>query len=86
VVVTRSNKRANLFNREVRNRILFRDHDIAAGDLMMVVKNNYFWLPQESQAGFIANGDTIEILRVKKQESLYGFSFADAQVRLTDYP
>lgn len=86
VVVTRSNKRANLFNREVRSRILFRDLEVQTGDLMMVVKNNYFWLPAESQAGFIANGDTIEILRVHKIKELYGFRFADVQVRLTDYP
>lgn len=86
VVVTRSNKRANLFNREVRNRILFRDLEVQAGDLMMVVKNNYFWLPAESQAGFIANGDTIEILRVYKIKELYGFRFAEVQIRLTDYP
>ncbi len=86
VVVTHSNKRANLFNREVRNRILFRDLEVQAGDLMMVVKNNYFWIPPESQAGFIANGDTIEILRVNKIQELYGFWFADVQIRLVDYP
>lgn len=86
VIVTRSNKRANLFNREVRNRILFREQDIAASDLMMVVKNNYFWLPQESQTGFIANGDIIEVLSVKKTEEMYGFHFAQVYARLVDYP
>lgn len=86
VVVTRSNKRANLFNREVRSRILFRDLEVQAGDLMMVVKNNYFWLPPESPVGFIANGDTIEILRVLKIKELYGFRFAEVQIRLVDYP
>jgi exodeoxyribonuclease V len=86
VVITRSNKRANLFNQEIRNRVLFRDHELTAGDLLMVVKNNYFWLSAESQAGFIANGDIIEVLRVKKTEELYGFRFADVQIRMTDYP
>lgn len=86
VVVTRSNKRANLFNKQIRNRILFRDPEVAAGDIMMVVKNNYFWLPPESQAGFIANGDTIEILRVRKTEDLYGFRFTNVHARLVDYP
>lgn len=86
VIITRSNKRANLFNREIRNRILFRDHEINAGDLLMVVRNNYFWLPPESGASFIANGDMIEVLRVRKTEELYGFRFADVLVRLIDYP
>lgn len=86
VIITRSNKRANLFNREIRNRILFRDHAINAGDLLMVVKNNYFWLSSESQAGFIANGDMIEVLRVRKLEELYGCRFADVLIRLVDYP
>ncbi len=86
VVITRSNKRANIFNNEIRNRILYREDQIAAGDLMMVVKNNYFWLDDESKAGFIANGDIIEILRIEKREELYGFRFADVTIRLTDYP
>jgi exodeoxyribonuclease V len=86
VVITRTNKRANLFNRAIRSRILYRDHDVGAGDLMMVVKNNYFWLSPESEAGFIANGDSLEILRVKRTEEMYGFLFADANIRLMDYP
>ena len=86
IIITRSNKRANIFNQEVRNRILYRDSEIAAGDLMMVVKNNYYWLDEGSKAGFIANGDIIEILRVEKKEELYGFRFADVTIRMTDYP
>jgi len=86
VVITRTNKRANLFNRAIRSRILYRDHEAGAGDLMMVVKNNYFWLAPESEAGFIANGDSLEILRVKRTEEMYGFLFADANIRLMDYP
>jgi len=86
VIICRSNKRANIFNQEIRNRILFRDSEISAGDMMMVVKNNYFWLPKDSFAGFIANGDIIEILRINGYEELYGFRYADVIVRLLDYP
>jgi len=86
VIITRSNKRANLYNREIRGRILGREYELEGGDLMMVVKNNYFWLPEGSSAGFIANGDLIEILRVRNTSERYGFRFADALIRLVDYP
>ncbi len=86
IVLCRSNKRANLFNQHIRSRILFKEEEIDAGDLMMVVKNNYHWLDAKSKAGFIANGDIVEILRVRKTEELYGFKFASAEVRLIDYP
>jgi len=86
VVVCRSNKRANIFNREIRKRILFLEEDINTGDYMMVVKNNYFWLPEGSSAGFVANGDIIELLRIRKIEEIYGFRFADVTIRFIDYP
>lgn len=86
VVVCRSNKRANIFNREIRKRILFLDDEINTGDYMMAVKNNYFWLPEGSPAGFIANGDIIELLRIRKIEEIYGFRFADVTIRFIDYP
>ena len=86
VVVTRSNKRANIFNREIRNRILFREHEIATGDLLMVVKNNYFWVSKDSKPGFIANGDIIEIIKILGYEELYGYRFAEVVVNMTDYP
>jgi len=86
VMITRSNKRANIFNREIRNRILFREGTIQSGDLLMVVKNNYHWLEEESKAGFIANGDIVEILRTNGYKSLYGFEFAEVSVRMMDYP
>ena len=57
VVIVRSNKRANLYNQSIRNRILFQEEELSAGDYLMVVKNNYFWVKAESEAGFIANGD-----------------------------
>lgn len=86
VVITRSNKRANLFNQAIRERILFHENDLAAGDHLLVVRNNYFWLPDESKAGFIANGDIVEVQSLRKTEELYGFRFADATVRMVDYP
>jgi exodeoxyribonuclease V len=86
VVVCRSNKRANLFNREIRNRILFRENEISAGDHLMVVKNNYFWLDPESGPGFIANGDIIQLQNIRNIEDQYGFRFADATISMIDYP
>jgi len=86
VVITRSNKRANLFNQAIRERILFHENELAAGDHLMVVRNNYFWLPDESKAGFIANGDIVEVQSLRRTEELYGFRFAEATVRMVDYP
>ncbi|MDR0438380.1 MAG: ATP-binding domain-containing protein, partial [Bacteroidales bacterium] len=85
-IITRSNKRANLFNQEVRNRLLFREETLSGGDLMMTLKNNYFWLPKTSDIGFIANGDMLEIQRIQGFEEMYGFQFANVSLRLTDYP
>lgn len=84
-IIVRSNKRANLYNKNIRERILFLENDIAVGDYMMVVKNNYFWLRPNSEAGFIANGDTIEILELFAIKELYGFRFAEVKVRMVDY-
>ena len=86
VVICRSNKRANLFNQGIRNSVLFREEEVNAGDFLMVVKNNYFWLDEESTIGFIANGDIVEVLSVRNVQELYGFRFADATVRFVDYP
>ncbi len=86
VVVTRSNKRANLFNQGIRSSILYREEEVNAGDYLMVVKNNYFWLDEDSSIGFIANGDIVEVLSVRNVQELYGFRFADATLRFVDYP
>ena len=86
VLICRTNKRANIFNNEIRNRILFRDDQLCTGDYLMVVKNNYFWSDEESGIGFIANGDIAEILRLRNFEELYGFRFATATLRFIDYP
>ncbi len=86
VIICRSNKRANMFNQEIRKRILFQDNEIAAGDYLMIVRNNYYWLPKDSEAGFFANGDLVEITRIRKYEELYDCRFADVSLRLVDYP
>jgi len=85
VTITRSNKRACIFNQEIRNRVLGKDGRLAAGDYIMAVKNNYYWVNDSSEAGFIANGEIMEILSIHKYEDLYGFHFADITVRLCDY-
>ena len=86
IIVCRSNKRANLFNKQVRERILQREQLLEAGDRVMIVKNDYFWMDDNSNSSFIANGDIAEVLRIVKTEELYGFHFAEAEIRLTDYP
>lgn len=86
VVVLRSNKRANVYNQQIRNRILWYEDEITSGDHLMVVKNNYFALPKESKAGFIANGDQIVVKRILRIQERHGFRFAKAEVNLVDYP
>lgn len=88
MVLCRSNKRANKYNEGIRRTILYRDEEISKGDLLMVVKNNYFWLGDEEKetTPFIANGDIAEITRIGKYRELYGFRFADVDLRLVDYP
>ena len=85
IVICRSNKRANLFNQQIRHRIRFTENEINAGDYMMVVKNNYMWLKEESKAGFIANGEIIELQKITKVYERYGFKFADVRMRMVDH-
>lgn len=86
VLIVRSNKRANLYNKNIRERILFLENELAVGDYMMVVRNNYFWLKPQSEAGFIANGDILEVLEILAFRNLYGFRFAEVVVKMVDYP
>ena len=86
VFIVRSNKRANLYNQNIRSRVLFQEQELAPGDRLMVVKNNYFWVSAESEAGFIANGDIIEILEIFRFVDLYGFKFAEVRAQMADYP
>jgi exodeoxyribonuclease-5 len=84
--IVRSNKRANQYNQQIRSKIRGQENEISTGDFVMVVKNNYFWLQDSSDAGFIANGDICEILAIKNTKELYGFRFAEVTVRMIDYP
>ena len=84
-VVTRSNKRANLYNKGIRGSILYRENEIEKGDLLMVVKNNYFWNDEDLKLDFIANGDIAEVVQIYKYEELYGFRFANVCLRFFDY-
>jgi exodeoxyribonuclease-5 len=86
MVICRSNKRANIFNQQIRARIRWQENELSSGDYLMVVKNNYFWLPEESKAGFIANGDIVKLTRVGNIQEMHGFRFADVRMRLIDYP
>ncbi|MDD4148819.1 MAG: AAA family ATPase [Bacteroidales bacterium] len=85
-VICRSNKYANKYNAGIRNRIMWKEEDISHGDLLMVVKNNYSWLPEKAEIDFIANGDIIEVIRIVKRYELYGHNYIDLTVSFTDYP
>ncbi|EKT4534310.1 AAA family ATPase [Flavobacterium psychrophilum] len=84
--IVRSNKRANQYNQQIRTKILDKESELSTGDFLMVVKNNYFWLKDSDQSGFIANGDIIEVLDIRNIKELYGFKFANVKIRMVDYP
>jgi len=84
--IVRSNKRANAYNQQIRTKILDKESELSTGDYLMVVKNNYFWLKENDEAGFIANGDIIEVLEMFGIKELYGFKFAKVKIRMVDYP
>lgn len=86
IIICRSNKSAVAFNNYIRRQIRFVDSEIDAGDMLMVVKNNYNTLPHDNKAGFIANGDMIEVRRIRRTEEMYGFRFATIEFALVDYP
>ena len=93
IVLCRSNKRANIYNEGIRRRILYREEELNRGDVLMIVKNNYYWREELGKQDktilekidFIANGDTAEIVYVGSTEEMYGFRFADVTISLTDY-
>ena len=85
LVITRSNKRANAYNNQIRARILWFEEEVCAGDCLMVVKNNYYWIDETSKMGFIANGESLKVIRVKKVEEQYGFQFFRLIVKFIDY-
>lgn len=85
IVISRSNKRANIYNNGIRNQILYREEELSTGDRLMVVKNNYYWTRNYKEMDFIANGEIVQVLRVKNTSELYGFRFCDITVRFQDY-
>lgn len=85
IIVVNSNKQANRYNQGIRSRIFFREEEVSPGDMVMVVKNNYFLAEEDGSAGFIANGDIAEIKAIRKYEERYGFRFADMLLRFADY-
>ena len=85
IVITRSNKRANIYNQGIRNMVLDRDEELCRGDLLMIVKNNYFWTEGAKEIPFLANGDRAVVQRVRNVHELYGFRFAEVTMTLPDY-
>lgn len=85
IIICRSNKRANLYNKGIRNTILYREDELNAGDVLMVAKNNYFWGADCKELDFIANGDVAVVRRVRRVREMYGFRFADVVLRFPDY-
>jgi ATP-dependent exoDNAse (exonuclease V) alpha subunit len=84
--IVRSNKRANQYNQQIRLKIRGQENEMSTGDYVMVVKNNYYWLKESSDAGFIANGDICQVQRIYAIKELYGFKFAEVLLKMIDYP
>ncbi|MBU8893423.1 MAG: AAA family ATPase [Bacteroidales bacterium] len=85
IIITRSNKRANQYNKGIRSQILWREEEIEKGDYLMIVKNNYYWIDENDKIDFIANGDIAEIIKINNYTERYGFRFADVVLRFIDY-
>ncbi|WP_418829283.1 ATP-dependent DNA helicase [Phocaeicola sp.] len=85
MIICRSNKRANLYNKGIRNTILYREDELNTGDLLMVAKNNYYWGADCKEMDFIANGDIAVVRRVRRTHEMYGFRFADVTLCFPDY-
>ena len=85
IIITRSNKRATLFNLGIRNQVLYREEELTAGDMLLVAKNNYYWSEEYKEIDFIANGDVARVQRVRGTHELYGFRFADVTIEMPDH-
>jgi exodeoxyribonuclease-5 len=85
IIITRSNKRANIYNDGIRNRVMYREDELNNTDLLMITRNNYFWNKAYENIDFIANGDIVEIRRIKKHHEMYGFRFVDLTMESLDY-
>ena len=84
-IICRSNKQANRYNQGIRSRILFREEELASGDFLMIVRNNYHWIAESEKISFIANGDIARVIRIRKYLERYGFRFAEVELSLPDY-
>lgn len=84
IIITRSNKRALIYNNGVRNRILYREEELSSGDRLMVARNNYFWKGDNKDSDFLANGEIIRVVRIRRMFEMYGFRFADITAELED--
>lgn len=85
IVITRSNKRANMYNNGIRARVMMKEDELTNGDLLMVTRNNYYWNKPYKEIDFIANGDILEVVRIRKFHEVYGFRFVDLSLRSLDY-
>jgi exodeoxyribonuclease V len=85
IIICRSNKRANIYNRGIRNTIFYREEELTSGDMLMIAKNNYYWCNDCKEIDFIANGDTAVVKRIRKSEEIYGFRFAQVLLSFHDY-
>ncbi|MDD3320681.1 MAG: AAA family ATPase [Paludibacter sp.] len=85
IVVTRSNKRANIYNNGIRARVMQKEDELTNGDLLMVTRNNYFWNKPYKEIDFIANGDILQVVRVRRHYEMYGFRFVDLTLKSLDY-
>ena len=85
ILLTRTNKRTNIYNQGIRARILWREDEISSGDRIMISKNNYFWTEKYENLPFLANGDMLEIVRLRNMREMYGYRFVDAQLKALDY-
>jgi len=85
MIISRSNKRCNIYNQGIRNRILYREEELSPGDMLMITKNNYYWTENIENVDFLANGEIVEVLRVRREQELYGFRFSEVLVKSLDY-
>ncbi len=85
IIICRSNKRANIYNRGIRNTIFYREEELTSGDMLMIAKNNYYWCNDCKEIDFIANGDTAIVKRIRKNEEIHGFRFAQVLLSFHDY-
>ncbi|MFD2033937.1 ATP-dependent RecD-like DNA helicase [Belliella marina] len=86
IIITRSNKMAVQYNEYIRRTIHFYEEEISAGDMLMIVKNNYTYMADSDKVNFLANGDFVEVAKIRSFEELYGLRFATLELRLIDYP